>query len=327
MPDVELETVICMVYVLRESGEWERSEALGREQIATGHGAWLAEGLIGAIHGYRGRAASGRRLLASSLATATRVGHFVMTVDCTSALGWIAATEGADEEAMHLHRAVLARSRDGEDHHYAVRGLRVAASYLARHGDLESAHGAASALTRIAADTAMPDTLAALAHAIGEMALADGDAVRGAEQMTRALELRRGLDIPLDRAEIALRAAAALEAAGERRAALEALKEAHRTARQLGARPLAVEAARAAAALGQPIGRRGAADAEGGGLSRRELEVVRLVAAGGTNREIATALVLSPRTVDMHVRNLLRKLDSRSRVAAVRRAGELGLLA
>ena len=327
VPDLELETVICMVYVLRESGEWTRSEALGREQIATGRGAWLAEGLIGSIHGFRGRSGSGRRLLSSSLAAASRAGHFVMTVDCTSALAWIAAAEGAHEEAARLHRAVLARSRDSEDHHYAVRGLRCGASFLARHGDLEAAHGCAGALTRIAADTAMPDALAALAHAIGEMALADGDAVRGAEQMMRALELHRGLDIPLDRAEIALRAGAAMEAAGERGRALELLGEAHRTARRLGTRPLAVEAAREAEALGEPLGRRGAADAEGGGLSRRELEVVRLVAAGSTNREIATALVLSPRTVDMHVRNVLRKLDSRSRIDAARRAGELGLLA
>jgi len=53
---------------------------------------------------------------------------------------------------------------------------------------------------------------------------------------------------------------------------------------------------------------------------------VRLVHAGRTNREIAQELFLSPRTVDMHVRNLLRKLDCRSRVDAARRAGELGLL-
>ena len=327
LPDLELETVICMVYVLRESGAWERSEALAREQIATGRGAWLAEGLMGSIHAYRGRWGSGRRLLSSSLAVATEVGHFVMTVNCTSALAWIAAADGAHEEAARLHRDVLARSQDSNDHHYAVRSLRSAASFLARHGDLESAHGCTTALTQIAADTAMPDALAALAHAIGEMALADGDAGRGAEQMMRALELHRGLNIPLDRAEVALRAAAALEAAGERGRALEVLVEAHRTARRLRSRPLAVEAAREAAALGQPLGRRAVADAEGGGLSRRELEVVRLVAAGSTNREIATALVLSPRTVDMHVRNLLRKLDSRSRVNAVRRAGQLGLLA
>jgi DNA-binding NarL/FixJ family response regulator len=65
----------------------------------------------------------------------------------------------------------------------------------------------------------------------------------------------------------------------------------------------------------------------GGGLSRRELEVVRLLSSGRTNREIAEELVLSRRTVDMHVRNILRKLDCRSRMEAVTRAGEIGLLA
>ena len=55
--------------------------------------------------------------------------------------------------------------------------------------------------------------------------------------------------------------------------------------------------------------------------------MVRLVAVGRTNREIAQELFLSPRTVDMHVRNILRKLDCRSRVEAAHRAHELGLLA
>ena len=54
---------------------------------------------------------------------------------------------------------------------------------------------------------------------------------------------------------------------------------------------------------------------------------MRLVAVGRTNREIAQELFLSPRTVDMHVRNILRKLDCRSRVEAAHRARELGLLA
>jgi DNA-binding NarL/FixJ family response regulator len=74
------------------------------------------------------------------------------------------------------------------------------------------------------------------------------------------------------------------------------------------------------------LGVRAAADADGAGLSRRELEVVRLLASGRTNREIAEELVLSRRTVDMHVRNILRKLDCRSRVQAVTRAGDIGLL-
>jgi DNA-binding NarL/FixJ family response regulator len=123
----------------------------------------------------------------------------------------------------------------------------------------------------------------------------------------------------------------ALGAAGEREPALDLLTDAYRTARKLGARPLAAEATREVAALGESVaerlGPRAAAQADGPGLTRRELEVVRLVAVGRTNREIATELFLSPRTVDMHIRNILRKLDCRSRVEAAHRAGELDLLA
>ena len=54
---------------------------------------------------------------------------------------------------------------------------------------------------------------------------------------------------------------------------------------------------------------------------------MRFVATGRTNREIATELFLSPRTVDMHVRNILAKLGCRSRGAATRRAVELRLVA
>ena len=144
------------------------------------------------------------------------------------------------------------------------------------------------------------------------------------------MELHRGLDLPYERAQIELRAGVALAACGRRELALERLGDAYRTARKLGARPLAAEAAGEVAALGESIverlGTRAAADANGAGLSRRELEVVRHLAVGRTNREIAQELFLSSRTVDMHVRNILRKLDCRSRVEASQRAGELGLL-
>jgi two-component system response regulator DegU len=67
----------------------------------------------------------------------------------------------------------------------------------------------------------------------------------------------------------------------------------------------------------------------GGGLpeplSRRELEVLRLVAQGCTDADVARALFLSVRTVGGHLGSAYRKLGVRSRTAAVRRLAELGL--
>ena len=53
---------------------------------------------------------------------------------------------------------------------------------------------------------------------------------------------------------------------------------------------------------------------------------MRLIAVGRTNREVAQELFLSPRTVDMHVRNILGKLGCRSRVEATTKAHSLGLV-
>lgn len=64
----------------------------------------------------------------------------------------------------------------------------------------------------------------------------------------------------------------------------------------------------------------------GGSLSRREIDVLRLVAAGYSNREIADALFLATGTVKNHVSNILLKLEVRDRTRAVLRALELGVL-
>ncbi len=189
---------------------------------------------------------------------------------------------------------------------------------------------AAEALAARAAATASVEALAALALALGELAILDGAPDRATEQFLHALELLGRLTLPYERAETKLRASAAFSAAGDRDAAIENLVDAYRTARKLRARPLANQAATMLRALGEPVERRlgrGAADdLERGGLSRRELEVLQLVAVGRTNREIADRLFLSPRTVDMHVRNILAKLGCRSRLDAVRRAAQRELV-
>jgi two-component system response regulator DesR len=62
-------------------------------------------------------------------------------------------------------------------------------------------------------------------------------------------------------------------------------------------------------------------------LSEREREVLELIAAGYTNKEIAEELYLSPHTVKEHTSALYRKLGARNRAEAVQRAQRIGLLA
>jgi DNA-binding NarL/FixJ family response regulator len=322
----------CMAYVLRERGDWEPSREICRDLQ---HGAppdvaFVADGVHGAILVWTGDHRRARPMLLRGLDTAAHLNVVSMQLDCAASLAALEAADGEFEAAAEHCRYLLRCWEASDDHHYSVRGLRWAACFLATHGYDDDARACAAALARIVADARQPDALAALAHALGELALLDGDAAGAAEQLTRALDLQATLEIPFERAQIQLRAGVALAAAGEREPALDRLGDAYRTARKLGARGLASEAADEVAKLGESVerrlGRRAAAAHEGAGLSRRELEVVRLVAVGRTNREIAHDLFLSTRTVDSHLRSILVKLDCRSRTEAAARAGDLGLL-
>ena len=119
---------------------------------------------------------------------------------CRARAGWT-SSEGDLERRARARAVPAERWQRSEDHHYAVWGLRWAACFFARHGDLAEARACADALSSIATTTGHADALAALAHALGETALADGEADAAAEQLTRAAELHEQLEIPFERAQ------------------------------------------------------------------------------------------------------------------------------
>ncbi|MGB8649083.1 MAG: LuxR C-terminal-related transcriptional regulator, partial [Mycobacteriales bacterium] len=123
------------------------------------------------------------------------------------------------------------------------------------------------------------------------------------------------------------RLAEALLAAGDREAAQEELRAAHAVAVRLGTAPLLAEV--------QGLARRGRLDlgpgarveqVRVGALTPRELEVLRLVAAGLTNRQIGAELFMSEKTASVHVSRILTKLEVSGRAEAAARAAQLGLL-
>jgi DNA-binding NarL/FixJ family response regulator len=324
----------CLSVVLRQSGDWDHAATVcGRvldSPAATLHARSVASGILGLIDALRGRDKPARPLLLEAATLSRRIELTAMEL----LSGWgLAALEQPRAPAACAQRchAILDRWSETEERHYAISPLRWAATVFAEAGEGDAVRACAAALTQVAADTGQDEAMSALAHALGEATLLEGEPARAAAQFERAVALLADVGAPFERAESRRRAAAALAAIGRRADAVEQLVTAHRAARRLGARPLATRLADDLAALGEPVerrfGRLAAAQLENGGLTRREVEVVRLVAVGQTNREIARELFLSPRTVDTHVQNIRMKLGCRSRADAARRATELGLVA
>jgi DNA-binding CsgD family transcriptional regulator/tetratricopeptide (TPR) repeat protein len=127
-----------------------------------------------------------------------------------------------------------------------------------------------------------------------------------------------------------LRAAEAAARASDRELASTLLTEVLDVGRRLGARPLLALAdqlaSRARLDVGAPLSSEDGSPIDGLGLSARETQVLALVAAGRTNREIAEELYISPKTASVHVSNILTKLDVSSRVEAGAVAHRLGLV-
>jgi DNA-binding CsgD family transcriptional regulator len=336
LADTEDVCLACLTMVLRQLGEWERALELCAAVLASPasatHPRSAASGVMGSIHAYQGRASRARPLLQSAVILARQIPLVAMELDAGCSLARLDDAAGRHGAALERCQDIVRRwKRTAHERHYSVPVFRWMATFGAEHGHPELVRACASALAEIASGpSAEALALAALAHALGEEAMLAGDAAAAAEQFERALATSGDLDLPFEHAEIGRRAGLALMRAGRRKEGLDHLVAAHRAARRLGARPLALRIAEETAALGERVerrlGRLAAAGAGRGGLTRREVEVARLVARGQISREIARDLHLSPRTVEVHVHNILGKLDCRTRVDIARRVAELGLL-
>jgi len=179
-------------------------------------------------------------------------------------------------------------------------------------GELEEAQAACTELDELSASFESEMLAAMAAHARGSLALASGDPRAAVVALRDAQRRWLELDAPYEVARARALAAQACGALGDEESAALELDAAAETFRRLGAAP---DLARLAPPARGPEG-----------LSPRELEVLRHVARGRSNREIAGELVLSEHTVARHLQNIYRKLRLSSRAAATAYAFEHDLV-
>jgi DNA-binding CsgD family transcriptional regulator len=173
-------------------------------------------------------------------------------------------------------------------------------------GDLETAGSAADALEAMARGSDAAVLAATAATVRGSVRLADGDGPGALESLRRACAVWLDLKLPYETARTRVLYGLALRAVNDEDGARLELRAAMSSFERLGA---AGEAVRASDLLA-------GSTTLPGGLTAREAEVLRLVAAGKTNRDISVELVISEHTVARHLQNIFVKLDVSSRSAA-----------
>jgi DNA-binding CsgD family transcriptional regulator len=171
-------------------------------------------------------------------------------------------------------------------------------------GDTSAAGAAATELSELAAAMDAPLLRAVADHITGAVTVAEGDGRAALAPLRRAYAAWCELDVPYEAARVRVLIGLACRALGDDDTATLELEAARGVFARLGAKPDLTRLDHVAS------------HQERGGLTPRELQVLRLVARGETNRAIAERLVVSERTVDRHVSNIFTKLGVSSRAAA-----------
>lgn len=222
--------------------------------------------------------------------------------------------QGNVDAAGAAVRGMLEETRDARSR---ARLLGAAVEIMLAQQDIAAARVAANELSEIARTFDSRVLSAAAAQACGAVALAAGESGVALELLRNALAAWQELHAPYETGRIRELIGRAYRLLGDEEGAQLEFDAAQDIFDRLGAAP---DLARVAALVAQP------ASAVSSSLTGREVEVLRLVATGKTNRAIATDLSISEKTVARHLSNIFTKLDLPSRSAATAYAYEHKLI-
>ena len=303
----------CLVHrseVLQAHGSWPDAAKAAEDALRylsePGHpsvGAALYQ--VGELHRLRGELAAAERAYreASHHGREPSPGFELLRLAQGQVVAAVASIQRVVEETRGLrtHPAMLA----------------AAVEVLLASGDVAAARDASDELgERVIAGQVAPYVRAMAAYCSGSVLLAEGDAMGAVVELRRAGAAWRDLELPYDAARASVQIARACRALSDHDAADRQLATALETFEHLGARTELARAGRLARSTGVAPGQ----------LTARQCDVLRAVATGKSNREVAAALGISEHTVARHLQNIFTKLDLPSRAAATTYAHEHGLL-
>jgi DNA-binding CsgD family transcriptional regulator len=308
-------------------GAWPQAEAeltAATDELASTHPAMAVEGLVRLVELRRcqGRLEEATDLLEKLEDHPVRIfgsklallGRANLALDQGDAAG-------AADLAERFLRAVVP-----ENVMERVPGLEVLVRAQAALGCHPQAAETLRTLVAVTSAIATPPLRAASYFCEGVVAVASGDYDDARRRFEDAVDLFEQSAAPFDAARSRLELGSVLAALGRPEVAAREVRAAFTALEKLGAARETARAADLLHRLEDDPRERAASGARGAGLTGRELEILRLVAQGLSDKETAAALELSEHTIHRHISNILNKLDVPSRTAAVAQAARYGLL-
>lgn len=296
------EAVVCMgclSYACFRTGDWKEAldtarEVLGEPDLHPGLRS-IAGAVKGMIAAFRGERGSAFRYLDEALRLQRAEGMVGMEFLTLWALAYWQDRQGESAKACAIYDEIRNLWRESDDLHDSIPGLLFAGAHYADHGRTASLADCIDILGEILRRNDLPEARAALLALAAEQSRLEGDHETSDQALREAAALEVKAGLPLEQLWIE-----------SRRQPGEDRKEAIALATRLGTKPLLA------------LFKGGCHDdPTSSGLTPRQCEVLSLLAAGLTSKEIGEHLGLSTRTVEMHVGRIFERLNCRTRPEAV----------
>jgi DNA-binding CsgD family transcriptional regulator/tetratricopeptide (TPR) repeat protein len=320
----------CLGYALFRSGQWRRAIENAHKVLINENALPVARAAVAIVPAMIGVLRGERRHANARLAEALLQlrANNVVTLEFFAL--WVRAVmadfEGNHPLAAEQYRELFSLWHETEDRMFAVPGVVSAAGFYADRRDGANLAACCEILGVIAQENQNEETRAASRAVLAETAWYHGDLTSAVTLMGEAVEGYDRVGTTLEMAFLRRRLALILATCGQPREAEEKRGEASKLAGRLGLRPfldcLRRDTITTASLLSESASRPGSAI----GLTPRQHSILSLIAKGLTNKEIASRLNLSARTIEMHVALALERLNCRTRSEAVSRATSQGLL-
>lgn len=323
----------CMSWVLYRTGDWKKCLQVCKQVLEDDYLNMASKSTVltitALIRIHRGEYKGASKILETASGLAKKENFKIMQLVQKWAFGLCSEWEGDIPKASEIYQQMIEDWMHTQDRHDILGGLTTAASFFAEQKQDRNLNKVIQSFSFITNETGNQEALAGLTYALGESNWVNKQYFQAKEHFHKAQQLFDNIDLPVQFIMATYKLGLVYQKLEKRADSQTAFELALQKAKALGMHPF-IARIEAAQRLSSTTSTSKELvihlKKEQIHLTKRQTEILEKLANGYSNKEIANLLYLSTRTVDMHVSNILDRMNCRSRTEAVKKAVKLEII-